>query len=327
MKQMKTNEPRLRPSPLRMNIKASLLALITALVVVSAPAVTGARQSSRQTKRSASAPPAASSSTPAAPTLLTRSTTRHEVRRFGYGGTLTLYGAPEGRIRIEAWPRSEVEVTADIELRAPTEEDLAMLALVNNFVLDDDANHLTLMTTGTHDRKFMKKTARDFPKRLLTMPWKIDYRVRVPASIDLEIYVGRGAFHLAGVEGAIRLDGGESDVTIEQVGGSFEATLQRGSVNFRATGRSWRGRGVNVRLASGDINVELPASFNADLDATLLRAGRIENTHAALSARERTQQTENAQHLRAGAGGAMLSFTLGDGTIRLRPEKEKSRQP
>ena len=50
--------------------------------------------------------------------LLTRTTTKHEVRHFGYGGTVTIIGAPKGSITVEGWPRSEVEVTANIELLA-----------------------------------------------------------------------------------------------------------------------------------------------------------------------------------------------------------------
>ncbi|HYE65724.1 MAG TPA: hypothetical protein VD966_09075, partial [Pyrinomonadaceae bacterium] len=62
------------------------------------------------------------------PPALTRTTTRHEVRRFAYGGTLTVVGAPAGSITIEAWPRNEIDINAEIELRADTEDDLARLA-------------------------------------------------------------------------------------------------------------------------------------------------------------------------------------------------------
>jgi len=66
------------------------------------------------------------------PPVLTRRTTRHEVRRFGYGGTLTIYGAPEGSVTVEAWPRNEIDITADIEWRADTEEELAQLAALTS---------------------------------------------------------------------------------------------------------------------------------------------------------------------------------------------------
>src|SRR6185295_8611048 len=116
--------------------------------------------------------------------LLTRTSTRRETARFSYGGTVTLIAAPRGSVTVEGWPRNEVEVTANIELKAPTEADLDQLAKVNTFVFDEDLNHISVLTTGTHDRAFMKQSAKNFPKKLLNLPWKIDYRVRVPINTD-----------------------------------------------------------------------------------------------------------------------------------------------
>ncbi|HYO99664.1 MAG TPA: hypothetical protein VER76_05700 [Pyrinomonadaceae bacterium] len=267
-----------------------------------------------QRSRGATASP---SPTPTPAPLLTRSSTRHEVRRFGYGGTLTIYGAPEGSITVEAWPRNEVDITAEIELKGATEEELAALASVNNFVLDADGSHLRLITTGMHDRNFMKRAAKDFPKKLLTLPWKIDYRVRVPAQLDLEIYAGRGALNLSHIDGAISLNAGESQAAFTLGGGDLVATVAAGQVRLRVSAQSWRGRGASLRLGRGDLTVELPANFNADIDATVLRAGRVENTHPAVVSRERTPAPEKQLRARAGAGGATLAFELGDGVIRI----------
>lgn len=323
----------MKPSPFltsasRPRSKRALLCGAVALLVLAcvfASHHTTTTTSAQQKTKGDAAPAATGSMSPASASrpLLTRTTTRHELRRFNYGSTLTVYGAPQGSITIEAWPQSNIDITADIELRADTEEELTQLAAVNGFLIDDDSNHLTIVTTGTHDRKFMKRAARNFPKKLFAMPWKIDYRIRVPASTDLEIYAGRGSFSLSGVEGAMRLNGGASDAALTLTGGSVEATFERGTIMLRLAGRSWRGRGANIRLATGDLNVELPANFNADIDASVLRTGRIDNTSPGLAPRERTTQTERSQYLRAGAGGPVLSFVVGDGTIRLKPEHAK----
>src|SRR5215212_3673411 len=105
--------------------------------------------------------------------LLTRTSRRQETRRFSYGGTVTLIAAPRGSVTVEGWSRNEVELTADIELKGPTEADLDQLALVNSFAFDEDVNHLSVLTTGTHDRIYMKRSAKNFPKNLLNLPWKI----------------------------------------------------------------------------------------------------------------------------------------------------------
>lgn len=283
-----------------------VLALACALLVLSAPAQSG-RQATD--KKSAAAP--------APPPALKRTTTRHEVRRLGYGGSITLYGAPEGSITIEAWEKGEVEITADIEQSANTEEELTRLGSINSFLLDEDTNHLRVNTVGTHDRKYLKRVARDLPKNLIAMPWKIDYRLRVPARIDLEIYAGRGAVSISGVEGALSLNGGEGASAFTLAGGDVEATLRGGPVSVRVPTRNWRGRGMSIRLASGDLTVELPVGYSGDVNAEVLRAGRVENKHPGVVPRERTQPTDHKLEGRAGAGGATLSFTVGDGTLRI----------
>lgn len=286
---------------------ALLLPGVAALLVALPPT------SASLQKKSSAAPQASPT-----PPLLKRTSTQHESRRLGHGGMVTIYGAPEGAISVEGWPQSEFDLDADTELNAANEDDLERLAAVNRFLLDDDLNHISILTTGTHDRKFMKRTVKDFPKDLLTMPWKIDYRLRVPAATDLEIYAGRGALRIAGVEGALRINAGESDAAFTLTGGDVEATVQRGSISFRLPSRNWRGRGVSLRLGTGDLTLELPPGFNGDIDAEVLRTGRIENSYAALTPRERTKPTERSLQARAGGGGTLLSFTVGDGTLRIK---------
>ena len=299
------------------NAPRLLLSLTTTaalfIILFAFPPAAGARQGGKPSQKKSAAAP-----TPT-PALLKRTTTRTETRRLGYGGSVTLYGAPEGSITIEAWTRGEVEITADVELNAGTEEELARLASVNGFVVDEDYNHVRVVTTGTHDRKFLKRAARDLPKKLLTLPWKIDYRLKVPASLDLEIYAGRGSLELRGVEGSIRLYAPTSaGATLSFVGGDVEATLGTGPVNVRVPTRSWRGRGMNLRVVSGDLNVELAPNYSGDIDAQVLRAGRVENAYAGLAPRERTAPTERSLQARSGQGGATLTFTLGDGTLRIK---------
>jgi hypothetical protein len=260
-------------------------------------------------------PPAGQAGKGDAPPALTRTTTRHETRRFAFGNTLTIVGAPVGSITVEAWQRAEIEITADVELHADTEADLALLAGVNAFLLDADGPHFRLLTTGTHDSKFMKK-AKNFPKRLLAMPWRIDYRVRVPAVVDLDVSAGSGALSFDGFEGSLQLRGGECSATFNLAGGDVTATLLGGTALFRVPASSWRGRGASIKLVRGTLTVALPANFNADVDATVLRAGDITGTHDSFAPRDDAGQTPRSWRVRAGGGGAQLSFEVGDGAIR-----------
>ena len=174
---------------------------------------------------------------------------------------MTIIGAPEGSITIEGWPRSEVELRVNIELQGETEDDLNRLAIVNGVLVDQDLNHVRILTTGTHDKVFMKRVAKNFPKRLLGLPWKIDYRIKVPIATDLEINAGRGAISLTGVEGAISLSAMESQANLTLIGGQVLATLASGNVDVKILGRSWRGSGVDIRVATGDLKIQLPLAL------------------------------------------------------------------
>ena len=257
--------------------------------------------------------------TPPAPvTLLKRTTTQRENRRFGYGGTVTIVGAPTGSITVEGWQQSEVQVVADGEQQAPSEDDLNRLATLNRFVFDEDANHIRILTTGTHDKAFMRRAAKDFPKQLFGLPWKLDYRVRVPVNTDLEINGGRGNLKLSGVEGAIRITQAEGDATLILTGGIVSATLAMGNVLLSIPVRSWRGGGADVRVAAGNLTVELPAGFNGDIDADVLRAGTIEDRYGALVSREKPGITPTLMRARAGAGGSFFKFTVAAGTLTIK---------
>jgi hypothetical protein len=253
--------------------------------------------------------------------LLTRTTMRHESRSFGYGGTVTLIGAPQGSIKIEGWSRNEVDISAEIELHADTEADLDLLAVVNSFVLDDSPVNLSVLSTGTHDKAFMRGAAKKFPKALLGLPWKIDYRIRVPLATDLEINAGRGPISITGVEGDLRLSATESEVSLRLTGGNASATIAVGKVNLNIPVRSWHGLGAEVRLAVGEVTVELPPGFNGDINADILRLGHIDNSYGALEARKTRGMTgPNQMRVSAGAGGALFQFTVGDGTIYIKKQ-------
>lgn len=249
---------------------------------------------------------------------LVRTITRHEAHRLPYGGTLSIVGAPAGSVTIEGWNRSEIDVAAEIELHGPTNADLDLLATVNNFAVEVDANHVRIITSGTHDKKYMRQVARKFPKNLFGLPWKVDFHIKVPALTDIEIDAGIGPLKISGVEGAMRVTALQSDAQLLLTGGYLSGIIQRGAVTVTVPARSWHGLGMTLQLAAGTIDVALAAGFSGDIDETVLRVGEIKNTYDGLAAREGATSNTRLFQGRAGSGGATLSFTVGDGTISIK---------
>ena len=249
--------------------------------------------------------------------LLKRTTYKTEKIDFGVGGTISVVGAPSGSITIEGWQKNEVEISAEIEVQAENEADLALLADVNNFVFDVTMGRLNIISVGTHDKDYLKRAKKKLAKKLLAMPVKIDYKIKVPVFSDLEIDGGKGDFDLSKVEGAMRINFLETTAGLKLSGGAIVATFGSGNIAIEITARSWRGQGVDVQLGKGALYVALPPDLNAELDAAILRTGRISKGFAGLKPRDRTTFTEKLIAGKAGNGGAKLAFTVGDGELEL----------
>ena len=250
--------------------------------------------------------------------LLKRTTHKTDKFDFGVGGTLALTGAPKGSVRIEGWKNREIEISAEIEVQANTEADLNKLSEITTFVLEESLGRTGVLSVGTHDKKFVKKLGKKFPKHLLALPFRIDYVIKVPQYTDLQIDGGSGDLSIEGVEGTFRLNFLETNAEIRLVGGSVMAVFGKGKVDVFIPAVSWRGRFADVSLASGDMNVRLPRGINAEVDATILRTGKIDNAYVGFTPRVRKAEfTEKSIVARSGAGGIPLKFTVGDGTLKI----------
>jgi len=252
------------------------------------------------------------------PNPVKRTTTKSDTFDFGPGGSLSIVGAPAGSIRIEGWSKNQVQLDAEIEIQAATEAELDILHKVTGFILDESLGRTDITTVGTHDKAYLKRVDKKFPKTLIGLPFKINYVLKVPRYCDLQIDGGKGDLFVGGVDGTIKINYLDTKATLDLVGGAIFATFGEGIIDVTVPSKSWRGRFADIQLAAGTMNVNLPPSLNAELDATILRSGAIENSFANLKPRSRKDVfTEKAIAAVSGNGGVPLKFTVGDGQLKI----------
>jgi hypothetical protein len=187
-----------------------------------------------------------------------RTTYKTDRLDFGVGGTLSLVGAPNGSVRIEGWSNREVEISAEIEMQAPTEADLDRLAKVTGFITQESLGRTGIVSVGTHDKKYVKSMDKKFPKTLYGLPFKIDFVVKVPKYCDLQIDGGKGSLSISGVEGNMKINYLESnDAKIELVGGGILATIGTGNLELTIPTRGWRGRFADIQVANGNRTMKI----------------------------------------------------------------------
>src|SRR4051812_34047834 len=138
--------------------------------------------------------------------LLKRVLTRSDKFDFSPGGTISITGAPNGSIKLIGSSKNEIEITADIEISAPADADLNVLAEITGFLVDKTIGRASIISMGTHNKLGSKSAWKKFPKRLLNLPFRIDYTVSVPHYADLEVDGGKGDLDIAGIEGSMRIN-------------------------------------------------------------------------------------------------------------------------
>jgi hypothetical protein len=251
--------------------------------------------------------------------LLKRTTTKTDRFDFAPGGTVALLGAPNGSIRVKGTTKNELEIAAEIEVQAATEADLALLTNVTGFVVDERLGRASIISIGTHNKLADKKLWKKFPQKLAGLPFRIDYTVSVPLYVNLEIDGGKGDLSISNVEGAIRVNFVDTKARIES-NGDLDVIIGGGAVNVLFGTRSWRARPASVQMATGDLTVHLPLNASAEIDASILKTGAIENKFMGLTPRNRKLPfTERAIAAKAGVGGPQLKFTVGEGRLVIMP--------
>ena len=68
------------------------------------------------------------------PSMVKRTTTKTDRFDFGAGGTIAINGSPDGSIKVIGTAKNEVEITAEIEVQAANEADVAKLAELTGFL-------------------------------------------------------------------------------------------------------------------------------------------------------------------------------------------------
>ncbi len=199
-----------------------------------------------------------------------------------------------GSIWLEAWDKSEVEVTA-FKRTAGNPSDLEKVEVK----VDSGADWLTLRTVyrGQTDQ-----------------PVRVDFRLRVPRQVQItRISTVQGDIYLRGLEGPVRAQTLSGNITGVELAGEtvFHATNGNVAASFRALPEA--DEAVVLDTLNGNVTVVLPPGSNADL---LLKtvAGETDTPYAWKASLSSGGQRAR---VRAGRGGVEIRLSTVRGDVRV----------
>ncbi len=222
---------------------------------------------------------------------------RHcEVREFilSLSGSLRVDATPNGGIHVAAWDGDEVQILARVVTRA---RDLARA--------HDIADDVVISETGTVSATGPRSEDRE--------SWSVSYRIRVPASYDLDLRSLNGGIDVEGVDGVLALTTTNGGIRLDEVAGDVTARTTNGGMTVVLSGRSWDGAGLNAQTTNGGVTLEIPEGYSAELE-TGTRNGGI-NLGFPLTVQGRVGKRITTT---LGAGGAPVRVLTTNGGITVR---------
>ena len=131
---------------------------------------------------------------------------------------------------------------------------------------------------------------------------------------DIKAQTGDGSIHLDQIDGRLDASTGDGSIVASGKLSALRARSGDGSVRIRAESGSAATEDWDVSTGDGSVTIDLPESFNAELDA-LTSDGRVSVSNQSIS--ETSEATKRSIRARLGAGGRSVRVRSGDGSIRL----------
>ena len=143
--------------------------------------------------------------------------------------------------------------------------------------------------------------------------WSVSYMIAAPRRIDLELGSTNGGLSVRDIEGDLSLTTTNGGISLTRVGGSVRARTTNGAIEAELGGERWEGDLLDVQTTNGSIDVAVPGSFSADLNASTVN-GAI-RTDFPVTVQGRISKSISG---RIGAGGPPVRLATTNGAIALR---------
>lgn len=101
----------------------------------------------------------------------------------------------------------------------------------------------------------------------------VNYRLRVPRKLGVDLKSENGGIDIAHLEGKIRFDTTNGGVDLNDLAGDVHGSTVNGGLDIALTGTSWRGQGLNAETTNGGVSLKVPDHYNAHLETGTVNGG------------------------------------------------------
>jgi len=214
------------------------------------------------------------------------------------GGTLEITNS-NGPIVVEAASGAQVEVKANKQVRARSDEE-AQAVLKNLEIKEEVAPGRVSLQTVTNP-------VTNFGRRSAT----VEYRVRVPAGLQVSVKTENGGIGLHDVDGVLNAATTNGGIRGTNISGAVSAHIVNGGIVLEMARVSGA---LMLDSINGTIRLDVPADLNADIEAHAVNGGVVTESGLTIVTSERTRTRVAGKMNR---GGVPVSVSTVNGGVRI----------
>jgi len=210
-------------------------------------------------------------------------------------GRLSVDANRNGGVTVKGWLRNEVLVRARVEASAENEGAAANLA--SRVSIDGSGGQVRATGPESVDNN--------------NSWWSVSYEIFVPQNTDLTATARNGGINISDVRGQIRFEGRNGGVHLKRLAGDVSGSTVNGGVQAELTGTTWDGRQLEVTTRNGGVNVTMPSSYSARIQAESERGGFQSDFPVTVQGNMRPRRLD----FNVGAGGPLIHVTTTNGRM------------
>jgi DUF4097 and DUF4098 domain-containing protein YvlB len=179
---------------------------------------------------------------------------------FSGGGYLSLSNS-NGDVKIVSWDKDEVEIVAYKEVRAENRDTAEKLLQRLEIEIRESDGEIDIETSYPKD-----SSGKGFFGWLFGnggASFSVEYEIKVPKNIDLNIYTSNGEVRVEEISGKLRLESTNGKINARDITGLTRCKTTNGSINIDFDEVS-EGDEMTFKTTNGSIKLYLPEDYGAD---------------------------------------------------------------
>lgn len=140
----------------------------------------------------------------------------------------------------------------------------------------------------------------------------VNYRIRVPRRLAIDLKSLNGGIDIAHLDGEIRFDTTNGGVGLDDLAGDVHGSTVNGGLDISLTGNSWRGKGLNAETTNGGVSLKIPSNYSAHLETSTVNGGISVNFPVTIQGEIKNRLSTNL-----GGGGATIHAETTNGGVEI----------